>query len=90
MKVLKYLGSQCTIPLFGLFWDFISVYDQFEFWVKPLWSGPIIACLPFFRKRAKKGQQNDKKGKKRQNIWKCGQKCIKFENILNIFDKVLE
>ena len=54
MKVLKYLGSKCTIPLFGLFWDFIPVYDQFEFWVKPLLSGPIIACLPFSRKRARK------------------------------------
>ena len=32
-----------------------------------------------FQKRAKTGQ---KKGKKERNIWKFGQKCIKFENIL--------
>ena len=39
MKALKYLSlsSQCSEPLFGLLWNFIPVYDQFEFWAKSLW-----------------------------------------------------
>ena len=39
------------------------------------WSGPILES---------KGMHVifQKKGKKGQNIWKFGQKCIKFDNIL--------
>ena len=39
------------------------------------WSGPILESKgmhPIFQKKGKKGQ----------NIWNYGQKCIKFENIL--------
>ena len=36
----------------------------------------------FWEKGQKKGQKIVKKGKKEQNIWKFGQKCTKFDNIL--------
>ena len=35
-----------------------------------------------FQKKGKKGQNNVKKWQKVQNIWKFGQICTKFENIL--------
>ena len=38
--------------------------------------------MRFFRKSEKKGKKMFKKGKKVQNIWKCGQKCTTLENIL--------
>ena len=39
MEVFKCfrLSSQCSKPLFGTFCNFIPVYKQFEFLVKPLW-----------------------------------------------------
>ena len=48
-----------------------------------LLSWPILEskgmCAIFQKKGKKKAK---KKGKKVQNIWKFGQKCTKFENIL--------
>ena len=38
--------------------------------------------LAIFQKKGKNQTKKFKKGKKEQNIWKFGQKCTKFENML--------
>ena len=56
-----------------------------------LLTGPILeskGMRAIFQKKGKKMLKNDKKG---QIIWKVGQNCTKFENILKrAGDKVLE
>ena len=45
-------------------------------------AGPILESQGTREILKKKGKKMLEKGKKGQNIWKFGQKCTKFENIL--------
>ena len=47
-----------------------------------LFPGPILQRKGMHVIFQKKDKKILKKGKKGQNIWKFGQKCTKFENIL--------